>query len=309
MQGMQVATMRLREVLGRGREQPWAVTLAGFVLSGLLGLVDYYTGHELVLSSLYVVPIAFVSWFAGPALGVTIAVISAGIWLTADIADGVYVGPLIMGLNTVIRLGLFFVITWVLSALHRAMRHLEESSYLDNLTGAANSAFFYDALNKELDRLGRYGHPLTVVYLDLDGFKAVNDGFGHLVGDKVLRIVADCAKSRLRKTDVVARLGGDEFAFLCPETDEEAARAAVSVVADRLDEEMRAGGWPVTCSVGVVTCHELPDSGEQLVKMADDLMYSVKLATKNGVRYASYGCRRSSSPLCDEQTLLDALRE
>jgi hypothetical protein len=76
----------------------------------------------------------------------------------------------------------------------------------------------------------------------------------------------------------------------------------------RLGEEMRAGGWPVTFSVGVVTCHEAPATSEQLVKMADDLMYSVKLATKSAVKYASFGCASSDSPLCDEQSLLNAQR-
>ena len=125
----------------------------------------------------------------------------------------------------------------------------------------------------------------------------------------MLRIVAEGARSRLRKTDLVARMGGDEFAFLCPETDEESARTVIDGVIDRLGEEMRVGGWPVTLSVGVVTCHEVPAGSEDLVKMADDLMYSVKLGTKDGVKYASLGCARSESPLCDERALLDALRD
>jgi diguanylate cyclase (GGDEF)-like protein len=299
----------LKDIFDRDDFPRWAVVVVGFALNALLGALDYYTGHELVLSSFYVLPIGLVVWFVGPALGVCTAVISAGIWLTADVADGLYSTWPIMSLNTVIRLGLFLIIVYVLSVLHNAIRHLQRASRVDNLTGAVNSASLYESLESELDRLGRYGRPLTLAYLDLDGFKAVNDGFGHLVGDKVLRVVADCAKSRLRKTDVVARMGGDEFVFLCPETGEEAARAAVSEVVERLSEEMRAGGWPVTVSVGVVTCHEMPLDGEELVKMADDLMYSVKMDTKDGVKFGSFGCAQSAIPLCDEETLLDALRE
>jgi diguanylate cyclase (GGDEF)-like protein len=298
-----------KDIFDRDDFPRWAILVVGFVLNALLGVVDYYTGHDLVLSSFYVVPIGLVVWFAGSALGACTAVISAGIWLTADVIDGLYSSPPIMILNTAIRLGLFLIIIFVLSVLHNAIRSLQRASRTDNLTGAANSASLYESLDKELDRLGRYGHPLTLVYLDLDGFKAVNDGFGHLVGDKVLRLVAECAKSRLRRTDTVARMGGDEFAFLCPETDEEAARAAVSEVVERVSEEMSAGGWPVTLSAGVVTCHEAPANGEELVKMADDLMYSVKMGAKDGVKFASLGCEHSDSPLCDEQTLLDALRE
>ena len=285
------------------------IMLAGLVLNALLGLADYYTGHELVLSSFYVLPFALVTWFAGPALGVTTAVISAGIWVTADIAAGLsYSDSLVVVWNTLIRLVLFLIVIYLLAALRKAMQRLEDSSSTDNLTGAANSAFFYESLGNELERVSRYGHPLTLAYVDLDGFKSVNDTFGHLVGDRVLRLVADCAKSRLRKTDLVARLGGDEFALLCPETDEAAARAAVAEVLGRLTEEMRLGGWPVTFSVGVVTCYEAPATDEEAVKMADDLMYSVKLKTKNDVSYASFGRRPADSDLCDERSSLGAQR-
>ncbi len=301
--------MRFRWATGRGSLPRWGVVVVGLVLSALLGVVDYFSGHEVVLSSLYVLPIGLVAWLAGPAFGAGTAIVSGGIWLAADIVDGVHPSALILGLNTAIRLALFATIIYVLWVLHRAIRRLEQSSHVDNLTGAANSALFYESLEGELERLGRYGHPLTLVYMDLDGFKAVNDSFGHLVGDKVLRVVAECAKARLRRTDIVARLGGDEFAFLCPETDEEAARAAVAEVIERVTQEMRTGGWPVTFSAGAVTCHEPPADGEALVKMADDLMYSVKLKAKNGVAYASYGCKRSSDPLCDEEALNRARRD
>ncbi len=300
--------MGIRAALGREDHPRWLVLLVGFALIALFGLVDYYTGHELALASLYVLPVGLVTWYASPALGAFTAMLSAFIWILADVADGEYASAPLVAVNTLIRLGLFLIIVYVLSELHRAMRHLKNVSRFDTLTGALNSGSFYQALDNELERLTRYGHPVTLVYLDLDGFKAVNDGHGHLVGDEVLRLIADSAKARLRKTDLVARLGGDEFAFLCPETDEEAARAVVAEVLQRLDEEMREGGWPVTFSVGVVTCHQAPAGAEALVKMTDDLMYSVKLGAKNGVKYASLGCADSDDPLCDEETLMSALR-
>lgn len=300
--------MKLRDFFGSDRLPRWAVVLVGFLLSAALGVVDYYTGHDLVLFSFYLLPIGLVAWFTGPALGTCTAVVSAGIWMTVDVADGVYPGALVLGLNSAIRLVFALVIVYVLWTLHKTMRRLEQASRFDSLTGSANSTSLYEYLDKELERLRRYGHPVTLAYLDLDGFKEVNDGFGHLVGDRVLRVVSECVKSRLRKTDVLARLGGDEFSILYPETDEESARVAVDEMVHRLGEEMRAGGWPVTFSVGVVTCHEAPATSEGLVKMADDLMYSVKLGTKNAVKYASLGCSRSDSPLCDERSLIDARR-
>ena len=283
-------TVRTRDILRLERIPRYAIALLGLVLNALVGLADYYAGHEVVLSSLYVLPVALVTWYAGPALGVPTAVISAGLLAASDIAAGMsHSHPLVVVWNGLISLLLFLIVTYLLVALRRSMRKLEESTSVDSLTGAASPAFFYDSLDKELNRAGRYGHPFTLAYMDLDGFKSVNDKFGHPKGDEVLRLVAHSAKMRLRKTDVVARLGGDEFAFLCPETDEEAARAAISEVVDRLADEMRAGGWPVTFSVGVVTCHSALKKGEELVSMADDLMYAVKSTTKNDARYASVG--------------------
>jgi diguanylate cyclase (GGDEF)-like protein len=301
--------MQARRSFTQTNVPAWVIVLAGFALNALLGVADYYTGHELVVSPVYVLPIGLVAWFAGPVLGAFTAVVSACIWLIADVIDGEYSRVLVLGVNTVVRLALFLVVTYVLWALHKTMRRLEQASSEDHLTGAANSASFYESLEREIERLGRYGRPLTLAYLDLDGFKAVNDGFGHVVGDQVLRVVAECSRARLRKTDIVGRIGGDEFAFLCPETDEEAAQAALAEVMARLGDEMNAGGWPVTFSVGAVTCHESPASAEEVLRMADDLMYSVKLASKDGIKFASLGCAKSESPLCDEQTLVESRRD
>jgi diguanylate cyclase (GGDEF)-like protein len=281
--------MRLRAILWIRSLPSYVVLLVGLVLTAAVGFLDYISGYELGFSLFYVVAIAFVTWFAGRTWGLLLAIISAGIWLSADIAAGnPYSNRLIPVWNTLIRFAFFLIITLLLAALQRAVRRTQELSRIDDLTGAVNSRFFYSLAAREIDRLGRYGRPLTAVYVDLDGFKSVNDTFGHPGGDEVLRAVADCAKKNLRKTDVVARLGGDEFAFLCPETDERAAQAVISKVQEVLLEEMRQGGWPVTFSIGVLTCYKPPDTTEQLVRMIDDLMYAVKLGTKNGVSYASF---------------------
>jgi diguanylate cyclase (GGDEF)-like protein len=268
------------------------VLLAGLALTAAVGVLDFFTGYELGFSLFYVLPIVFVTWLAGRTQGLVVAFVSAAAWLTADVAAGnPYSSSLVPVWNTCIRLGFFLIITFLVAALKAAMQRAEELSHIDSLTGAVNSRFFYRLADGELDRLRRYGHPLTAAYLDLDDFKAVNDTQGHLAGDTALRAVVDCVKAQLRKTDVVARLGGDEFVFLCPETDEQAARAVVAKVRDRLLEEMRLKGWPITFSIGALTCLEAPDSSEQLVKMVDDLMYSVKLGSKNGVSHTTFGDR------------------
>jgi diguanylate cyclase (GGDEF)-like protein len=174
------------------------------------------------------------------------------------------------------------------SALKSALEREKELARTDYLTGAVNSRLFFELVQMEIDRSQRYEHPFTLVYIDLDNFKAVNDQFGHTTGDLVLRAVVSYAKKYLRKIDVIARLGGDEFALLLPETNQESAGVALTKLQGGLLEEMRQNNWPITFSIGVLTCNVAPLKSDELVKMADELMYSVKRGSKNAIRYSTY---------------------
>lgn len=267
----------------------YLVVLVGSGLNGILGVVDYLTGYDMGFSLFYVLPVALVTWLAGRRLGVMTSVISAGIWYWADAAGGhQYSNALTPIWNTLIRLAFFLIITFLLAALQHALQREEELARVDGLTGAVNARFFYTLADREMDRCRRYRHPFTLAYVDLDDFKLVNDQRGHHAGDEVLRRVVASAREHLRKTDVVARLGGDEFGLLCPETNEEAAKVVVSKVRDGLLEEMRLGNWPITFSIGVMTCRAVPDTSDELLRMADEIMYTVKRDGKNGIRYSTY---------------------
>lgn len=264
-------------------------TVAGIILALLLGLADYLTGYELSFSLFYLAPIALVTWYAGRAPGAALAVIGAMVWLAADVASRHYYShPAIYFWNTAIRLGVFAVVTLLLSALKRALEHEKHLARTDPLTGAANSRYFMDLLGAEVERANRYANAFSLAYLDCDDFKAVNDRFGHETGDEVLQIFVETARRRLRATDSVGRLGGDEFAILLPETDHEAAQQVMSRVQSDLLDTMQARKWPVTFSIGVLTCGAGACKGENLVKIVDDLMYSVKQAGKNNIDYAIY---------------------
>src|SRR5690606_13536511 len=112
----------------------------------------------------------------------------------------------------------------------RAERELRELALHDSLTGLPNRGHFAALAAAEMRRAQRYGRPLSVLMLDLDGFKGINDRYGHAGGDTVLKTVARRWTEALRKADLLARIGGEEFAVLLPETELEAARA----VAERL---------------------------------------------------------------------------
>lgn len=158
----------------------------------------------------------------------------------------------------------------------------------DTLTGAANSRHFLGRLEQEMDRTRRYRRPFSVAYLDLDNFKLVNDSQGHGAGDLVLCQVAACVHRHARESDLLARLGGDEFSLLLPETDDVAAFAAMTKLHHELQAEMHTHGWPVTFSVGVLTCHEVPESSQCIITMVDKLMYGVKREGKNALRFGAY---------------------
>ncbi len=265
------------------------IVVTGFALIGVIGVADFLTGYELAFSVFYVIPISLVTSFTNRRLGLVTSLASAFVWLVADIATGhPYSYSLIQIWNTLIRLAFFVLITLLLSALRGATERERELARVDYLTGVANSRLFYELAQMEIDRCQRYGHPFTLAYVDLDNFKGVNDQFGHSIGDHVLRSVVSSARKHLRKTDVVARLGGDEFALLLPETDQESARGVLSRIQGNLLEEMRQSNWPITFSIGVLTCSSAPYTTDELVRMADDLMYSVKRDGKNAIKYSTY---------------------
>jgi diguanylate cyclase (GGDEF)-like protein len=254
-----------------------------------LGIVEFWTGVEFSITLFYLIPIFLVAWFAGEKLGLVISAVSALTWFITDYTNGlVYSNKFIYVWNTLIRLGFFIISSRLLSALKSALTANQESARVDYVTGAASVRYFYELAQTEISRNQRYKHPFTLVYIDLDNFKAVNDRLGHIIGDKVLRAVTESIQRQIRPVDILARLGGDEFALLMPETGEEKVKQAIERVHSSLLNEMLRNGWVVTFSVGVVTFTKVPMSVDEMVKVADSVMYSVKTSTKNDVRYHVY---------------------
>jgi diguanylate cyclase (GGDEF)-like protein len=165
---------------------------------------------------------------------------------------------------------------------------LKETSFKDEVTGLYNRRFFSLRLEEELSRYRRFNHPVSVVLLDLDGFKSVNDSLGHAVGDDTLRDVAQILMKHSRGINVVSRYGGDEFAVLLVET----SKAGARLYADRIREVVAkypfAHGKILTASFGVAS---LPDdeasTAEDLFRFADEALYAAKRAGKNQVAAAT----------------------
>ena len=161
---------------------------------------------------------------------------------------------------------------------------LTETSFKDEVTGLYNRRFFSLRLEEEMARFRRFNHPVSVVLLDLDGFKAVNDDRGHAAGDETLRQVAQILVRYSRGINVLARYGGDEFAVLLVETPKAGARVYADRIRGLVAGFVFSHGKPLSASFGVAT---LPDddgaSADELLQAADAALYVAKRAGKNRV--------------------------
>jgi diguanylate cyclase (GGDEF)-like protein len=171
-----------------------------------------------------------------------------------------------------------------------ALQKAEALSVTDDLTRLYNSRYLNLVLRREIKRASRSGRPLSLLFLDLDGFKMVNDRHGHLAGSKALVEAAAIIRTCARETDVVARFGGDEFALILPDTSSEGAMSVAARIRDRIKAArfLASDGLDVhlTASIGVATLPDVAASAEGLLKAADMAMYQVKAVGKDGIHIA-----------------------
>ncbi|HXY81694.1 MAG TPA: sensor domain-containing diguanylate cyclase [Gaiellaceae bacterium] len=163
-----------------------------------------------------------------------------------------------------------------------ASAHLEELRFLadhDTLTRLPNRRAFVDRLDGEVARALRYDRPFGLVVCDLDGFKQLNDRFGHAAGDEALQTFARIVRAALRKTDEAFRIGGDEFAILLAEAEEDGARTVVRRIVERLEGSDDARLLGIRTSFGVATCPGDASDPQTLFRLADEALY---LAKRNG---------------------------
>jgi diguanylate cyclase (GGDEF)-like protein len=252
----------------------------------VIGWLDTVTGAEVGLSLLYLLPVAVAGWYAGVTAVTLVGTLAAGLWMYADLSVKPQ-GSLVIALwNAFTRL-VIYTTEGVFIALLRRDRevleqHIERETTLartDAVTGLANARAFAELVGAHM---ATHGAPFSLVYLDLDNFKPVNDALGHAAGDDVLAQVA--AILRLIPEGIAARVGGDEFALLLRVQDLGAAEA----IARRLTSDIQQIaavyiGFGFGASAGVVWFETLPRSVEEAIQAADEAMYIAKTRTKGRV--------------------------
>lgn len=167
----------------------------------------------------------------------------------------------------------------------------ERQTLIDDLTRLYNVRYMYRALEIEIRRARRYASSVSVVFMDLDGFKLVNDAYGHRAGSVTLTEVAEVITSSVRDSDFVARFGGDEFVLMLPETGAKAALQMAERVRTHISSNRFSGGVGasihLTASFGVASFPEHASEAEKLIELADAAMYEAKERSKNNVRLAA----------------------
>lgn len=258
--------------------------LTGYVLLTLLVYwVNAITPPFARLGVLYVLPVLLVTWTDGLVWGIVFGIASIAMREMVALEQMPADTPLTWRIGN--GAAYVAVVALAMAGLQRLRHSQEQLARLviqDQLTNVLNARAFADRLGQELDRNRRYPRPLSLMYMDLDNFKIINDTHGHQTGDAVLRLVADAMRSSVRQTDVVGRLGGDEFAVLMPETDAQLADAAAKRLVAGLRDVFK--GTPnVTASIGVVSCTATEASTDDLLRRADQAMYDAKKLGKDRV--------------------------
>ncbi len=256
-----------------------------FAFAVLVAIIDYITVD--IIAFPYVYMFGMLALYRLQANGLYMAyAIFAAILIAVTALTGST--PVHWG-NDILAIALLFGFSSTVVDQVRTNERLLTLAMTDPLTGILNRRHFLSASTAELSRVKRYGFPLTLLMIDIDNFKAVNDTYGHSVGDIVIRTIATTCRTALRLPDILARYGGEEFVVTMPQTAEPEAKR----VAERLRESLSAaeidtkdGKLSVTVSIGLAQWITSDNSIEDTIERADQALYAAKRAGKNRVPVA-----------------------
>lgn len=249
-----------------------------FLSLAATAIIDYATGHRYMFSPLYLFPVLLATTAYGQRIGTVVVAVAAIAWTLSQQVRGGAVfpwGPFVW--NTLMHFVVLGAVGWLLTALEAEM----VSARHDYLTRLFNRRHFEQSLAAERSRSTRTGVPFSVLSIDLDRFKWLNDTLGHAVGDEALKVVAALLSASARAMDLSARMGGDEFCMLLPGADAAVADSVVRRLQAAATEEFRRRGWPLGMSIGIATTRGDAETADELLRRADEAMYLQKRARRN----------------------------
>lgn len=277
------------------RESRWKVAIETWVMIGFITWVVWFTGRlQSPLLNLYLLPVIT----SALALGKVTTLLETGLItacyvLLRDSAGDVPILSLGYGAELLAVIAPLLLVAYVTTMFSADIRYgINKAKLLsetDDLTGLYNMRGFSIVLDRAFGQAVRYARPLSILMIDSDNLKTVNDSYGHEAGNELLRLISQCINRELRTTDVVARYGGDEFVALLPDThnvgaQEVAERIRASIGSTPL--QMRGNDVQITVSIGVATYPDHGRSIDTVMQRADGAMYGAKNRGKNQV--ASY---------------------
>jgi diguanylate cyclase (GGDEF)-like protein len=247
-----------------------------------LGVMDYYTTPDFTFTIFYLIPVSIAAWFSGRNTGLAVSLFCAFTGYVVHLLwPKILVDPLVPYWDALTELTFFVITALILSKLKIIINMERNIARTDYLTKISNSRYFYELTDMQMKIAHRLNSFISIAYLDLDNFKEVNDTFGHLAGDAVLKIVAETLKNAVREIDITARLGGDEFVIFMPNTNFQEAEKVLDRIKSALANILKSNNWNVTVSVGAVTCPGQSCMIDSLIKSADSLMFEAKANGKN----------------------------
>jgi len=222
----------------------------------------------------------------------TVALISVGVSVTVTFILELFTAQPNYAMGFLIAVGVPLIVVpplayWhhnVLFELEKTKRQVEELSRTDPLTGLLNRRYFFEKAADHLALSQRHGHPISLLLIDLDHFKQINDRFGHQAGDSVLQSTAAVLRNTTRNVDIPARYGGEEFVLLMPHTDGDAALTFCRRLQRALADEPAGGVGgipPVTASIGIACSKPHGYEIDRLLAKADDALYRAKAMGRN----------------------------
>lgn len=282
----------LQDVVPRTPLRALRGPLQGVLALAFAGAIVYLTGGFLSpFTFTFPLIVGAGALLVAPRIALILAILATAAYLGAGLAvdQTPETGPLVQML---VNLTGLYLLAYIGASVGREQRRARDAairmSTVDALTGLYNRTFFFSALEREIARGDRSGRAFCLVMLDLDDLKSLNDRFGHVAGDQVLRSVADTIRGGVRKIDVAARYGGDEFVALLPETDPTGGWVLAEKIRLTVAEQGMPGIDPTpTVSVGVVSYPADGRSADALLVSADRAMYASKRGGKNRVARAT----------------------